>query len=202
SDANTINPGALVGAPDPGPGVPNAADYGAAINVSGLAGDNFTSGTASNWGSFGGTTDNRPDGGSFSGGSLAVTGDGNNFSSFQIEADLTGWQDIEVSWANRGTGTGFNARIVEISTDGVNFSVLAGNTQGALTSTWITETLSAGSALDGASNAIIRFTLSGASSSSGNNRFDNFQLNGTAIPAPAGLAALGLGLVAAGRRRR
>ena len=51
----------------------------------------------------------------------------------------------------------------------------------------------AGALLDGASNAIIRFTIDGASSTSGNNRFDNIALNGTMIPEPASLALLVLG---------
>lgn len=201
SDSFTINPGALIDNPDPGPGIPNAADYGAYIDVSNLVGDNFSSGNSNNWGSFSGTGNNRPDGGTFGGGSLAITGESNNFSTFSIVADLTGFEDIAISWANRGTTTGYNARFVEVSTDGVNFTNIFSDA-GALSSSWTVENASAGALLDNASNAILRFTISGAGSSSGNNRFDNIQLTGNVIPAPAGLAALGLGLVAAGRRRR
>lgn len=196
------NPGALV-APagyDPGVGVPNAANYGAYIDVSGLAGDNFTSGTNDNWGSFGGTSANMP-GGSFAGGSLSVTGSGNNNRSFSIVADLSGWQNISVSWAQRGTSTGYSTREVEVSTDGVNFTSIYAEA-GVLGSSWIVETAAAGNLLDGASMAIIRFTLNGASSTNGNNRFDNIVLEGTVIPAPASLALAGLGGLVAARRRR
>lgn len=196
------DPGALVGAAarDPGVGFVDASAYGAWIDINGLNGDNFASGTSDNWGSFSGTGTNRPGTGTFAGGSLVMTGSGNNGSFFDIVADLSGWQDIEVSWANRGTSTGFSERVVLVSTDGVNFTNIYQDL-GALSSSWSVELADAGSLLDGASNAIIRFGISGASSTNGNNRFDNIQLRGSAIPAPASIALLGLGGLVATRRR-
>lgn len=196
------NPGALVGAPslDPGAGVPDASGYGAWIDINGLVGDNFASGTAGNWGSFSGTGTNRPSG-TFGGGSLAITGEANNGSFFDIVADLSGWQDIEVTWANRGTSTGFAERNVSVSNDGGATFTSIYNDAGSLSSSWTTELADAGALLDGASNAIIRFSIAGASSTSGNNRFDNIQLLGTAIPAPASAALLALGGLVATRRR-
>ncbi len=188
------DPGALVSPSvrDPGVGAtPSPAGFGAVLNTSGLVGDNFGSGTSDNWGSFGGTTVGQVVG-SFPGGSLSITGSGNNGSFFDIVADLTGWQDIDVTWANRGTGTGFNSRTVSVSTDGVNFTQIY-TSAGALGSSFTAELADAGALLDGASNAIIRFTVDGATSGSGNNRFDNIALNGTAIPEPAGIALLVLG---------
>ncbi|WP_341211292.1 ExeM/NucH family extracellular endonuclease [uncultured Limimaricola sp.] len=176
--------GALIGAPDPGDhDVPDASTYGAHLDLTGLAGDNFATSSSNNWGSFGGTDLNRPDG-TFGGGSLTVTGSGNNDAYFDIRADLTDWSNVDITWANRGTSTGFDSRIVSVSTDGgVTFTEIFTDS-GDLTSTWTTETADAGTLLDGASDAIIRFTLDGATSTSGNNRFDNIQLTGTTIGTP------------------
>lgn len=199
-DAFTINPGLLVNpAAHDDPGTPAAANFGAALNVANLNGDNFTSSSTDNWGSFTGTSLNRADGGTFGGGSLSIVGTINNGAYFEIVADLTGYENINVSWVNRGTTTGFTSRTVSVSTDGVNYQNIYADA-GALTSTWTLETASAGSLLDNASLAIIRFTVDGASSNSGNNRFDNIQLRGT--PAPGALALLGLGGLVATRRRR
>ncbi len=187
-DGFSINPGALID-----PSVVDSMDlnpdislFGAYIDVSDLAGDNFASVTnpseASNeWGSFGGTADNRPDGGGFGGGSLAISGPANNTKSFDIVADLSDYQDIEVTWANRGTSTGFTSRTVSVSTDGTNFTQIFSDA-GVLSSTWVLNLADAGSMLDNAPNAIIRFTIDGAiddDNDRGNNRFDNIQLIGT-----------------------
>lgn len=195
-------PGALVGPgaiDSPVASTPAASNYGAWIDVSNLAGNNDDS-QNNNWLSFSGTTLNQQFG-SFAGGSLSITGEANNASTFAIIADLTSWQDIEVSWAQRGTGSGYTSRIVEVSTDGVNFTQIYSNF-GALGSSWTLQTADAGALLDGASNAIIRWTIDGASSSNGNNRFDNIVLTGTLIPAPGAVALAGLAGLAGLRRRR
>ncbi|MEM7622738.1 MAG: hypothetical protein AAF235_05995 [Planctomycetota bacterium] len=182
--------------------VPLPSNFGAAIDVSGLVGDNFGASTDNNWGSFSGNSANAPDGGStFGGGSLGITGSGNNGSSFEIVADLTGFSNIEISWANRGTSTGYNSRTVEVSTDGTNFTEIFFDFA-TLSSSWQIESADAGDLLDGASNAIIRFTVDGATSTNGNNRFDNIVLTGDVIPTPGTVAALGLGGLMAARRRR
>ena len=197
-DSFTINPGALISVTDPGVGVPSLSGVGARIIVDGLVGDNFASGTSDNWGSFSGTGTNRPDGGTFGGGTLSITGDGNNGSSFVIEADLAGgWEAIEVTWANRGTGTGFDSRIVDVSTDGVTWTQIYSDS-GVLSSSFSVESASAGTLLDGASTALIRFTVDGATSTSGNNRFDNIQLLGTAATAIPMPTAAWMGLVGIG----
>ncbi|NER85435.1 MAG: hypothetical protein F6K42_39285 [Leptolyngbya sp. SIO1D8] len=133
-DAFSGNPGELIFETDPGAGIPDIANLGAYIDVTNLAGDNFATGTSNNWGSFGGTDLNRPSG-TFSGGSLSIVGSGNNGNFFDIEADLTGFDNIDISWAQRGTSTGFNSREVSISTDGgTNFTTIYTDT-GTLSST-------------------------------------------------------------------
>ncbi len=183
-DGFFINPGALID-----PSVvdsfdlnPDTSLFGAYIDVSDLEGNNFEGvtvpGQAENtWGSYGGTDINMP-AGSFGGGSLAITGTANNGRSFDIVADLSNYQDIQVTWTNRMTGNGPTSREVLVSTDGVNFSSIA-TFSGENDSTHRPYFASAGSALNNASNAIIRFTWDGTTSDSSNIRFDNIVLEGT-----------------------
>ncbi len=193
-DNGGFDPGALVDetAFSNGVGVPSEAVenamFKAWINVSNLVGDGALSSSnpsapTNDWGSFGGTTSNEP-GTPFAGGSLVPIGSGNNGRSFTIEADLSGFEAIELSWAQRGTGTGYTSRQVAVSTDGVNFTnlnpALYGGT-GGLGSSFAVQSVSFGSLLDNATTAYIRFTLNGAAvNGNGNNRFDNFVLEGTA----------------------
>ena len=117
----------------------------------------------------------------------------------------TGYSDINVSWAQRGTATGFNSRVFEYSTDGgtnwtdigaYNHTDTTAASSGALTSTFKTVSLDMAASLDNNPNAMFRITYSGASSATGNNRWDNFYVQGVAIPEPASLLLLSLGGIA------
>jgi len=143
-----------------------------------------------------------------SGGALAVqsgAGNVNNGKFFQFAVSSLGFQDVILTYATRGTSTGFTTHTFDFSTDGVNFFGL-GTVPAVTTSTWAVTTLdlSSVSAADNAANLIVRITLNGATSTNGlgNNRFDNVQFNATQIPTPGALALLGLGGVVALRRRR
>lgn len=138
--------------------------------------------------SFAGTTTGALSGVT-SGGSLSPEGGNATFSnngmSIIMQVSTVGFQDIIVSWAQRGTSTGFTSRVFSYSTDGTNYTTFATDT-GALTSTYAVETynLSAIAALEGDSSVYFRITLSGATGGAGNNRFDNLLIQG--IPGGGG----------------
>ncbi len=138
--------------------------------------------------------------GAGSGGSFSFVGPTNNGAKSVFAVPTTGFYDITVSWAQRGTSTGYNSRVFEYSTDGgsswTDVGAYAGSA-GALGSSFTTVSIDLSSVLDLRNNpdAMFRITYSGASSSSGNNRWDNFYVQGTEIPEPA---TLGLAFVCLG----
>ncbi len=143
--------------------------------------------------SFGGDTLNAQP--SFvAGGSLSPQGgpsNGNNGMFIDLNVSLTGFEDIVVSWAQRGTASGFTSRAFSYSTNGVDFTTFATDT-GALSATWVLESydLSTIVALNDAASATFRITLNGASGATGNNRFDNLTVAGTPIPEPSAAASI------------
>ncbi len=122
----------------------------------------------------------------------------------QLNFSMTGLADPIVTFATRGTSTGFDTGTWSWSTDGSTFTPIAGLNTATRSTTFALATadLSAINGLDGASIAYLRYTLSGATSNSGNNRIDNLQLNATVIPEPATVGLLGLVGGAAMLRRR
>lgn len=160
-----------------------------------------TSGVYDSIQSFSGTSTNAvaPFG---SGGSFAFQGDQNNGASVIWAVDASLFSDLSISWAQRGTSTGYTSRALSYSTDGVSFTAIGTDT-GALSGSWQTESydLTGLAGVDGASNLQLQLTFDGASSSSGNNRLDNVLIEGTFIPEPtAGLLVL-VGSAFIARRR-
>lgn len=150
--------------------------------------------------SFAGTTANALSGVG-SGGSLSIRGGAGDGEWFDVVVDATMLRDLQISWAQRGTSTGFSSRTVAVSTDGQSFTEIYSDS-GTLGG-WTVKSADAGALLDGASNAIFRFTLDGATAAGGNNRFDNILIEAVVIPLPgaAGMAFAGIGLCALRRRR-
>lgn len=104
-----------------------------------------------------------------------------NGKSVVFKFSTTGYQNIMLSFAIRGTGTGFDTHTWAYSTDGTTFTAIAGNNTASRESSFAVATvdLSSYSAINDHPNVYLRLTLSGATSSTGNNRFDNIQINGT-----------------------
>lgn len=160
--------------------------------------------------SFGGSTLNAFTGGeAITGTALALANSSANGKSMIFSFSTFGYEDLILSFATRGTGTGFNTHAWSWSTDGVSYTSIVGNTAVNTSSFEIkTLDLSAISGLDNAPTAYLMLTLSGATSASGNNRLDNIQLNASpvVVPEPSSMAIVGgfgvLGLFMAARRRQ
>ena len=130
----------------------------------------------------------------------------NNGKHFQFQTSLTGFKDVQVSWAQQGTHNGFNSRALAFSTNGTDFTEVGVNT-GTLDSDWELASfdLSSFPDLNDAATAWFRVTISGATTDSGRNRFDNLTIQATAVPEPTSLLLVGLaaggGLAVWGRKR-
>jgi hypothetical protein len=135
--------------------------------------------------SFGGSTINA-EAGFPAGGSLSPQGGAalsNNGMSIQLNVSTLGYENIVLSWACQRTATGFDTVKVSYAANGidfVNFSSIAVPSSYALRSV----NLSSIPGLNNNPNAAFRFTLSGASNATGNNRYDNIRVAGTAIVTP------------------
>ncbi|MCH8537636.1 MAG: ExeM/NucH family extracellular endonuclease [Alkalimonas sp.] len=131
--------------------------------------------------SFAGTTINALPGYA-AGGSLSVQGgpgNSNNGAAVVIQVNSEGYQDLQLSWAQRGTATGFNERRISWSLDGETFTEFAVDA-GALGSSFQLRSydFSAVDELNNQASVYFRITLDGASNATGNNRFDNLLVTG------------------------
>lgn len=121
--------------------------------------------------SFGGT----------SGLALALVDSAGNNSWIDFNFSMQGFTGLGISFYTRGTSTGFNVGTWSYSTDGVNFTVMPGVNTATRNTTFSQKQVSFSSvnALDGAPNVTLRYTLSGATGSGGNNRIDDFTISAT-----------------------
>jgi hypothetical protein len=155
-----------------------------------------------NWGTFAGATNNALNDDT-SGGALSVVGSGNNGHYVDFTVSTLGYGGLIVSFATRGTSTGYTTQVWSYSNDGVNFISFATLTGRNVTS-FSTQTIDFSSieSLNNKSNVIFRVTFDGATSTNGNNRIDNVQINGTVVPEPVTIALLSSGPMMMYLRRR
>ena len=126
------------------------------------------------------------------------TSNGNNGRNLTINVNTNGFANIVVSFATQGTSTGFNSNQFQYSLDGVNF-VDSGSPYipaAAFGSVPVIFTLTGILGLNNNPNAAFRIVFNGATSSTGNNRMDNFVVEGTSttIPEPTSVLLLTTGL--------
>lgn len=131
---------------------------------------------------FGGTTLNDPRTTTSAGNAYSLANSSANGKNLIIKFSMSSLQDPSVSFATRGTSTGFNTHQWAWSIDGTTFTNFGTNT--AVTATaFSTKTLDLSSIneIDNAATVYLRLTVSGATNASGNNRIDNIVINASTI---------------------
>jgi len=137
--------------------------------------------------------------------SLSLENNANNGDFLTVSFSMTGLRDLVLTYATQRSLTGFNSNQWAYSTNNVTFTNF-GSPVGPLTNSFglVTLDLSSVSSLNNATTVFLRYTFNGATSSLGNNRIDNVQLNAQAIPEPRASTLLlwgSLALLALGLRR-
>ena len=138
---------------------------------------------------FAGTTTNAAPGFATSTGSPAALGllggasTSANSNSLVFKLDMSGRKNLGVSYATRGSSTGFNTHTWSISTNASNWTQVSVQT-GRNDTNYTAIALPVITNADNAANVYLRLTVTGATTSSGNNRIDNVQLVASAYIPP------------------
>lgn len=165
---------------------------------------------------FGGTTLGQPGSGSPPGspsgqsGSNALAIVGAAGGSITIAVSTLNYSNIAFSFAAQRTATGGANTTVEYSLNGSSFTSLGTVIPGASSPGFAGASINPSdyffsfNVLGAAnkSNVFFRLSVPGASSGSGNQRFDNLVVQADLVPTPGALALAGLGGIFAARRRR
>lgn len=133
------------------------------------------------------------------------TGTANNGTQLviRVESTTNTFSGISLSFATQRTSTGFTGNTLEASLNGSTWTSVDTNVVPA--SSFATYTNNLSNAFDGTGAIWFRYTLNGATTTSGNNRIDNVQVNATLAPVPEPVSLLTVGVGAAGlwlRRRK
>jgi hypothetical protein len=167
-----------------------AADHG-----SGLIDLTAVSGALS---AFAGTATNAF-GGDSAGSALSIVGQAQNGRAIHLSAATGAAERLTLSFACRRTDSGFTDNRVEawVAGDWIEVGSFAGGAD------WPVHTFEfdAPTQLFGGITEL-RITIGGATSATGNIRFDNLRLESRSVPTPGALALLGLGATVARNRRR
>jgi hypothetical protein len=106
-----------------------------------------------------------------------------NGNSFVLTFSMSGRKNLGVSYATRGTTSGFTTHTWSVSTDASNWTEVSVQT-GRNNTNFTTVTLPVITNVDNVASVYLRATVSGATTSTGNNRLDNIQLVSSAYVAP------------------
>jgi MYXO-CTERM domain-containing protein len=148
-------------------------------------------------------------------GALGIANSSSNGSKMVFAFNMSSLANLSFTFAAQRTSTGFTGIVIETSTDGSSWNawttltstsagsplVYSGPIKDSFANSGVISVASTAT-LDNATTAYVRFTFSGASSASGNNRLDNFIFSADAVPAPGAMALLGVAGLLGARRRR
>lgn len=116
--------------------------------------------------------------------SLSLVSNAGNGSYIQISGlDFSGLTDARVTFATRGTSTGFNSGQWAYSTDGAGFTDFGVNTANTSTTFALADSGTTGG-INNAATGYLRYTLDGATNTVGNNRIDNLQVTASSLTSP------------------
>lgn len=126
-------------------------------------------------------------GGDAAGASLSLVAGGSsapfpgNGGYVELQLNLADYANPIVTFATRGTSTGFNTGTWSYSVAGGSFTTVPGVNTARTATTYALATvdLTTINAVDGQANVRLRYTVSGATSSTGNNRIDNMLVSAT-----------------------
>ena len=126
------------------------------------------------------------------------TGEVENGKSIIFSLDMSGYQNLVLTYATDRSTTGFSEQDWSYSTDGgATFNSSSAVT--SISSGFAKATVDFSSAIDNDSSILIELTLKGATTTSGSDHFDNIQFNAddyiAPVPEPAGwglISAIGL----------
>lgn len=150
---------------------------------------------------FAGSTINAQNGDA-SGASLSVvagvSGTPGNGTYIELQLNLADYSDPIITFATRGTSSGYNSGVWSYSVGGGAFTTIAGVNTATTSTTFAlgpAVDLTSINAVDGQSNVRLRCTFSGATNASGNNRIDNLLVSATltsdsAAPIASGFSPL------------
>ncbi|MFN2260806.1 MAG: beta strand repeat-containing protein [Psychroflexus sp.] len=168
----------------------NGTAPGGNFNTSPLELDNRVNGNGSithnltNAEDFGGNDSNACVG-SNAGKAFSPRNSENNGNYFDLNFSSSGYQNLTLSFWVRRTGTGFDNNQIQYSTDsGQNFSNLTSGSfspSNSTTGSVHSFDFSSITEVNDTENLVIRILLDGATSGTGNNRYDNIKLEGSPI---------------------
>ena len=114
---------------------------------------------------------------------VAATDNAANGKSLVFRFDMSGRKNLGVSYATRGTASGFTTHTWSVSTNASDWTEVSVQT-GRTNASYSAITLPAITNADNAADVYLRLTVTGATSATGNNRLDNIQLVTSAYTAP------------------
>ena len=137
--------------------------------------DNLSNEASPEINAFNGTTMNDPRTSTDASKAIAIANSSANGKSVVFKFSMTGFQNLELSYAQRGTASGFSTETWSYSTNGTDFTVAEtiSNTNQTNSEFVMRNVYFTAAALNDASDVYIKLTVDGATNASGNNRIDN-----------------------------